>query len=86
MAINDIQRNLGPSASQSHTSEAIGHAEDFSKIIVNIDPDKTYYVIVDSYTSTYRYNNLTEIYRYEENFFLRDMFAQYVRDGGLAES
>ena len=52
----------------------------------NIDPDKTYYVIVDSYTSTYRYNNLTEIYRYEENFFLRDMFAQYVRDGGLAES
>ena len=49
----------------------------------NIDPDETYYVIVDSYTSTFRYNNLTEIYRYEENFFLRDMYAQYVRDGGL---
>lgn len=44
MAINDIQRNLGPSASQSHTSEAIGHAEDFSKIIVNIDPDKTFFL------------------------------------------
>lgn len=44
MAINDIQRNFGPSASQSHTSEAIGHAEDFSKIIVNIDPDKTFFL------------------------------------------
>jgi hypothetical protein len=44
MAINDIQRNLGPSVSQSHTSEAIGHAEDFSKIIINIDPDKTFFL------------------------------------------
>lgn len=41
MAINDITRNLGPSTSQSHTSEAIGHAEDMSDVIVNISPEDT---------------------------------------------
>lgn len=44
MAINDIQRNLGPSKSQSHTSEAIGHAEDLSPIITNIDPDQSFFL------------------------------------------
>lgn len=44
MAINDVSRNLGPSKSQSHTSEAIGHAEDLSKIITNIDPDMTFFM------------------------------------------
>lgn len=40
----DVTRNFGPSTSQSHTLEAIGHAEDYSNIIVNIDPDKTFYL------------------------------------------
>lgn len=44
MAINDVTRTLGPSTSQSHTSEAIGHAEDYSKVITNIDPDKTFFL------------------------------------------
>lgn len=44
MAINDITRNLGPSSSQSHTSEAIGHAEDLSPIITNIDPDQSFFL------------------------------------------
>lgn len=41
MAINDINRNMGPSTSQSHTSEAIGHAEDMSAVITNISPEDT---------------------------------------------
>ena len=41
MAIKDINRNLGPSASQSHTTEAIGHAEDMSEVITNISPEET---------------------------------------------
>lgn len=41
MAITDINRNLGPSTSQSHTTEAIGHAEDMSEIITNISPEET---------------------------------------------
>lgn len=44
MAINDITRDLGPSSSQSHTSEAIGHAEDMSSIITNIAPDMTLFL------------------------------------------
>lgn len=44
MAINDITRNLGPSKSQSHTSDAIGHAEDLSPIITNIDPDQSFFL------------------------------------------
>lgn len=41
MAIKDINRNLGPSVSQSHTTEAIGHAEDMSEVITNISPEET---------------------------------------------
>lgn len=49
----------------------------------NIDPNKTYYVVVDSYTSTYRYNNLTEIERSSDNIFLRDLLSEYIADGFL---
>ena len=44
MAITDVTRKLGPSESQSHTTEAIGHAEDYSKIITNISPDVTFFL------------------------------------------
>ncbi len=40
----DVKRDFGPSSSQSHTLEAIGHAEDYSSIITNIDPDKTFFL------------------------------------------
>lgn len=35
----DITRGMGPSPSQSNTGEAIGHAEDYSKIVTNVSPD-----------------------------------------------
>lgn len=37
----DVTRNLGPSKNQSYTYEAIGHAEDISPILTNIDPEET---------------------------------------------
>lgn len=49
----------------------------------NIDPNGTYYVIVDSYSSTYRANRLTEIERYGAPYYGRDMLADYFRNGGL---
>lgn len=49
----------------------------------NLDPNATYYVIVDTYTSTYKYNNLTEIERYNERFYLRDMLAEYIKAGNM---
>lgn len=44
MAINDVTRSLSYSTSQSHTSDAIGHAEDMSSVITNIDPEVTLFL------------------------------------------
>lgn len=49
----------------------------------NIDPNKTYYVVVDSYSSVYSPNRLTEIARYEESYYARDMLADYASSGGF---
>lgn len=48
-----------------------------------IDPNKTYYVVVDSYSSVYAPNRLTEIARYEEKYYARDMLADYAKSGGF---
>ena len=48
-----------------------------------IDNNATYYIVVDTYTSTYAPNNLTEIARYKEEIYARDLLADYIRGGGL---
>ena len=57
------------------------------KVVLGIAKSKRfngiYYVVVDSYTSTYGPNNLTEIERYQDNIFLRDLFADYIQMGLL---
>ena len=56
---------------------------DYGKSIRNnIDVNKTYYIITDTYTSSYKYNNLTEIARYDDNVFARDLIAEYIKSGG----
>ena len=59
----------------------IAYGDYGASVIRNIDPNATYYIIVDSYTSTYSYNNITEIQRYEEEVYLRDLFADYAENG-----
>ena len=49
----------------------------------NIQSNKTYYVVVDSYTSTYKANKLTEIERLGQDIYARDLLAQYIMDGRL---
>ena len=49
----------------------------------NIDPDATYYVVVDSYTSVYGPNRLTEITRLDKEYYARDMLAEYAKSGGF---
>ncbi len=49
----------------------------------NIDPNGTYYIIVDSYTSQYAPNRLTVVKEYNADFFARDLLAEYIRDGGM---
>lgn len=48
----------------------------------NIQNNKIYYLVTDTYSSTYAPNNLTEIERYDENVFARDLLANYIEEGG----
>lgn len=49
----------------------------------NIDPAATYYVVTDTYSSLYAPNHLTEVARYAESIFARDLLADYIEAGGL---
>ncbi len=53
------------------------------EVRANLDPNATYYIVVDTYTSTYAPNNLTEIERYGEPRYARDMLADFIANGGL---
>ena len=46
--------------------------------------DQQYYIIVDSYSSTYYYNHITEIKRLGSGIYARDLLAEYVKSGGWA--
>ena len=51
-----------------------------------IDNNATYYIVVDTYTSTYAPNRLTEIARYTDGVYARDLLADYIREGGLGRA
>lgn len=44
----------------------------------------TYFIVVDSYTSTYRYNHITEKERLNEEIYSRDLLADFISSGGWA--
>ena len=57
---------------------------DYGKSIKNnIDLNATYYVIVDSYTANYSPNRLTVVEEFDKTTFPRDLFADFVKSGGL---
>jgi 2',3'-cyclic-nucleotide 2'-phosphodiesterase (5'-nucleotidase family) len=62
----------------------VHYSEYGSTVKEKIDPNGTYYVIVDTYTSTYAPNRLSEIIRYTEGIYARDILAQYIEDGNLS--
>lgn len=49
----------------------------------NIDYNATYYIITDTYCSSYAYNNLTVVEYYDAGIYARDLIADYIRAGGL---
>lgn len=49
----------------------------------SISDSATYYIVVDSYNSSYAYNQLTEVARLDEYYFARDLLADYIRAGGM---
>ncbi|MGM9642590.1 MAG: bifunctional metallophosphatase/5'-nucleotidase [Eubacteriales bacterium] len=50
----------------------------------SIDDNATYYIIVDSYTSSYAPNRLTVVASLDGDLFARDLLAEYIRNGGLS--
>ena len=67
----------------SNSNYYISYGEYGESVKANISLNKNYYVIVDSYTSTYASNGLTEIARYDPNVFARDLLADYIEKGGF---
>ena len=61
----------------------ITYGEYGESIKANINSSATYYLITDTYTSTYGPNNLTEVARYDANVFARDLVAEYIQQGGF---
>ena len=66
-----------------NTSYFISYGRYGEQVRQNIDPNETYYIVVDSYTSLYAPNRLTEVARYDAGVYLRDLFAEFVSTGAL---
>lgn len=62
----------------------IAFGEYGEEVYRNLDPNGTYYVIVDGYSSIYGPNRLTEIARYEKGLYARDFLADFIKQGGFA--
>ena len=54
-----------------------------ASFVSTIQNNKTYYIIVDSYSSTYGPNRLKPIATYDEPVYARDLLAEYIKNGGL---
>lgn len=50
--------------------------------VSEVDPNKTYYIIADTWTSSYAWANCTEIAAYDNETFARDLLAKYIEQGG----
>lgn len=50
----------------------------------SIDPDGIYYVVTDSYSANYSYNNMTVVKTYAADIFARDLLAAYIAEGKMA--
>ena len=65
----------------------IGYGEYGSSVKANIELNRTYYVVVDSWSSLYSPNKLTEIEKYDDSrTFARDLLAKHIKNGGLQDT
>lgn len=48
-----------------------------------IDPNGTYYIVVDTYTATYAPNKLTIVEEYTPGIYARDLLADYIEAGNM---
>lgn len=67
----------------NNTSTAAQYYHIYPKVAESsISNSKDYYIVIDSYSSTYKYNNITEVARLNSGTYARDLLADFVRDGG----
>jgi 2',3'-cyclic-nucleotide 2'-phosphodiesterase (5'-nucleotidase family) len=52
--------------------------------ISSIKDNATYYIVTDTYTSTYAPNRLTEVARAADGIYARDLVADFIKKGGWA--
>jgi 2',3'-cyclic-nucleotide 2'-phosphodiesterase (5'-nucleotidase family) len=58
----------------------------YSTISVSqVDPNATYYIVADSWTSAYYWAKCTEIETYDHTTFARDLLAKYIENGGWSK-
>lgn len=67
-----------------NSSYFISYGDYGESLQYNVDPNGIYYIVTDTYSSTYAPNNLTEIERLGPDIYARDMIADYIRSGGLS--
>jgi 2',3'-cyclic-nucleotide 2'-phosphodiesterase (5'-nucleotidase family) len=63
----------------------ISYGEYGATVKANIVANKTYYVVTDTYSSQYAPNGMTEVARYDETTFARDLLADFIEDGGWGQ-
>ncbi len=60
------------------------HLEDYGyQVWDNIDPQGIYYIVTDTYCSSYAPNKLTVVAEYTPGVYARDLLADYIRNGGM---
>ena len=67
----------------SNSNYFVFYGEYGQSVRYNIDDNATYYIIVDSYTSSYAPNRLTVVDSLADDLFARDLLAEYIKNGGL---
>lgn len=65
-----------------HDSYFIAYGDYGKQIKNNINPNETYYIIVDTYTASYAPNKLTVVEEYEKGVYARDLIAEFMKQGG----
>lgn len=64
----------------------MGYSDYGNRIKGSIDRNATYYVIVDSYSSSYAPNGLTVVDEYDAGVYARDLLAAYIEEGGFGSA
>ena len=70
----------------SNSNYYISYGEYGESVYKNVDPNATYYLITDVYSSSYKWNRLTVVDWYDADVFARDLLSEYIEGGGLSKT